>query len=246
MKLTVLGCWAPYPAANEACSGYLLEVAGKRILMELGHGAFGKLQKICDFTKLDAVLISHLHPDHCADLSCLRHAILGAKRLGQELSIPLYTPCEPEDRFQVLANFQDAFELNIVGTNVSQVREIAGLNFTLFPTVHPIPTCGWVVEHDGKKFVYTADTAWEDRLVEFCSQADILLCETSLTQRDAAIADKGHLTAEQAGLLAAQAAAGRLILTHLWPGYNTHQLKNEAASVFGGTIELAVEFGEYL
>ena len=50
MKLVVLGCWAPYPAPNQACSGYLLEIAGRRILVDLGHGAFGKLQHILDFS----------------------------------------------------------------------------------------------------------------------------------------------------------------------------------------------------
>jgi ribonuclease BN (tRNA processing enzyme) len=244
MKLTVLGCWAPYPAANQACSGYLLEVAGKRILIDLGHGVFGKLQQKFDFSNLDAVFISHLHPDHCADLSCLRHAVLGAKRQGRDVVLPLYTPCEPRDKFEVLADFEDAFDLHVTGTVGCQLK-LAGVACEIFPTVHPIPTYGLALEHEGTKFVYTADTAWEDKLVEISRQADILLCEASLAEADAALADKGHLTAGQAGLLASKADAGKLILTHLWPGYNTENLQTEAALLFSGNVELAAEFGKY-
>jgi len=245
MKLTVLGCWAPYPAPGQACSGYLLEIGEKRVLIDLGHGVFAKLQQVCDFRQLDAVFISHLHPDHCADLSCLRHALLGAKRLGEEVSLPLYTPGEPDDRFQVLVNFEDAFQLHIIGKSPSQLLDINGIKAELFQTLHPIPTFGLAVENDGERFVYTADAAWEDKLVEICCQADILLCETSLAESDAALAEKGHLTAGQAGALASDAGVGKLILTHFWPGYDIQQLKNEAAERFTGTIELAVEFGEY-
>lgn len=246
MKLTVLGCWAPYPAPGQACSGYLLEIGGKHILIDLGHGVFGKLQQIFDFTKLDAVFVSHLHPDHCADLSCLRHGILGARRLGQEVSISVYTPCDPDDKFQVLANFEDAFDLHILGTGSAQPLEIEGIDCEIFRTVHPIPTYGLIARHKGQKFVYTADAAWEDKLVEICSEADILLCEASLAESDAALAEKGHLTAGQAGALSLEAGVGRLILTHLWPGYKLKQLQNEAAGKFPGTIDLAVEFREWV
>lgn len=245
MKLTVLGCWAPYPMPNQACSGYLLETSGKRILIDLGHGAFAKLQKLCSFYRLDGVFISHLHPDHCADLSCLRHAVLGAKRQGQALSLPLYSPADPNDKFQVLANFEDAFEVNVLETQSRKSVEIAGINCEIFCTEHPIPAYGLAVFDQGKKFVYSSDTAWNDSLVENCSQADILLCEASLLEDDMHLADKGHLTAGQAGALAHQAGVGKLVLTHLWPGYEASRLLAEGAREFNGDVELAVEFGEY-
>lgn len=72
----------------------------------------------------------------------------------------------------------------------------------VFKTAHPIPTFGLVAEGN-KKFVYTSDTSWEDKLVDLCRHAGILLCEASLAEADAHLATKGHLTAAQAGLLAA-------------------------------------------
>ncbi len=245
MHLTVLGCWAPYPAPNQACSGYLLETSGKLILIDLGHGAFGKLQKLCDFSRLDAVFISHLHPDHCADLSCLRHAVLGAKRQGKEISLPLYTPCEPNDKFQVLANYEDAFELHVLETASRKKVKIAGRDCEIFRTEHSIPAYGLGVYDQGEKFIYTGDTGWKESLVEICRDADVLLCEASVLEQEAHLAGKGHLTAGQAGTLAQKAGVKKLVLTHLWPGYQVGMVLEEGAREFDGDVKLAAEFGEY-
>lgn len=245
MKLTVLGCWAPYPAPNQACSGYLLECGHRKILIDIGHGAFAKLQQVCDFSMLDAVFVSHLHADHCADLSCLRHAVLGARRLGKKISLPVYMPCEPQGKFEVLANFEDAFEVHTIAVDSQAPLDVAGLKCRIFRAAHPIPTYGLAVEEDGKKFVYTSDTAWEDKLVEFSRDADILLSEASLLEADHQFADKGHLTSGQAGLLASKAGARRLIITHFWPGYAVEDLTEEASAAFKGLVEPAVEFKKY-
>lgn len=226
MKLSVLGCWAPFPAAGEACSGYLLESGGKRLLMDLGHGCFGKLQQVSDFRRLDAVFVSHLHPDHCADLSCLRHAVLSSLRQGETLSrLPVCMPAEPQDNYEVLAHFEDAFEIHVIKDD--QTLDMAGINFRVFRTAHPIPTFGLVLEEGDKKFVYTSDTAWEDKLVDICLGANILLCEASLSQQEAHLSEKGHLTVPQAARLANEAGVKKLILTHLWPGYDLEKLAGE-------------------
>ncbi len=245
MKLTVLGCWAPYPTPNQACSGYLLEHNDKRLLIDLGHGSFGKLQQVSDFSRLDAVFISHLHPDHCADLSCLRHAVLGEMRKGnQRPRLPVYMPSAPAANFDILANFEDAFEVHIVDTDSCLGLAIAGMECQVFKTAHPIPTFGLVAEGN-KKFVYTSDTSWEDKLVDLCRHAGILLCEASLAEADAHLATKGHLTAAQAGLLAARSEVSQLVITHFWPGYVPEDLGKEVSNVWKGKCALAREFGEY-
>jgi len=245
LKLTVLGCWAPYPAPNQACSGYLLECGGRRLLIDFGHGSFSKLQQVCDFSILDGVLISHLHPDHCADLSCLRHAVLGRIRQGESLRLPVYVPGEPENHFDLLANFEDAFDVHVIRSLSPGFLKIGDMECQVFRTVHPIPTYGLVVEHQGKKFAYTSDTAWDDNLVDLSKGADILLCEASLLDSDSYLAAKGHLTASQAGMLAARAGVRQLVLTHLWPGYDAADLKREAVSFFDGECDMAGEYREY-
>ena len=110
MEITVLGCWAPYPRAGGACSGYLIRGGGQNILLEAGNGSLSRLMGFLDFRRLDAVIISHLHPDHYLDLFPLRHAIEGARRDGSRAG-PLnsfYRQC----RFKISGpgGVQKAFE----------------------------------------------------------------------------------------------------------------------------------------
>ena len=72
MKMTILGCYGPYPAAGGACSGYLVQEAGCTILLDCGNGVLSRMQEHIDFLQLDAALISHLHADHLSDLMILR------------------------------------------------------------------------------------------------------------------------------------------------------------------------------
>ena len=88
MELVVLGCWAPYPRAGGACSGYLIRAGGLNILLEAGNGSLSRLMTFIDFRYLDAVIVTHLHPDHYLDLFPLRHAVEGARRDGSR-SVPL-------------------------------------------------------------------------------------------------------------------------------------------------------------
>ena len=246
MKLHILGCWAPYPRANEACSGYMLEWSGKRILIDLGHGAFSKLQVISDFRRLDAVFISHLHPDHCADLSCLRHAVLGEMRAGRDMQpLPLFIPEEPTERYQQFIGFEDAFSVSTLRLGVETARA-AGLEFRFFATAHPIFTCGVAISDGTSSFVYTADTGYCSDLVGHAGGADLILAEASLMGEDADVAaNVGHLTAGQAGELAARAGAHKLVLTHFSPEYDPMLLRQQAEKVFPGDVIPAKEFEIY-
>ncbi len=121
MKLTVLGCWAPYPRAGGACPGYLLQAGGSNILLDCGNGVFSNLRKYLDFRLLEAVIVSHFHPDHYLDLYCLRHAVEGARRISPDLPpLRLYLPEAPAEPFQQLSRYPEAF-------NVQAVEKLAGL-----------------------------------------------------------------------------------------------------------------------
>lgn len=117
----------------------------------------------------------------------------------------------------------------------------AGTTNLFMPTEHPLPCYAAAVEFQGKRIVYTADTGWTARLVPFLRGADLLLCEASLQEADAAYAAAGHLTAGQAGELAQQAGVRKLALTHFWPEYNLAVTKQEAQRAFDGVVDLAAE-----
>ena len=79
MKITVLGGCGAWPTASQACSGYLVEHEGFRLVLDPGYATLPQLLAYAAAEQVDAVLISHGHPDHCADLNPL----LRARALGE-------------------------------------------------------------------------------------------------------------------------------------------------------------------
>ncbi len=244
MKLTVLGCWAPYPRAGGACSGYLVQSGSQNILIECGNGVMSNLQKYIDFRSLDAVVISHFHPDHYMDLFCLRHAVSGARRAGNDQRpLPLYLPGEPEKAFSEISRFTDAFDLRPVETlprlqqNGAETFQavIGEVSINFIRTDHPLKTFAMVVSGEGRLF-YSADTKWAENLIAVAAGADLALCEASVIEQDREYTSVGHLTAKQAGELAHEAGAGQLVITHFWPEYSLDTIIAEAQEGFRGAV----------
>ncbi len=243
MKLTVLGCWAPYPRPQGACSGYLLEEAGRKLLIDCGNSVFSKLQAVSDFRKLDAVIISHLHPDHFVDLFALRHALKGSFwDKSRSTKLDLYLPKNALDFQSPLSKFSDAFNIHYIEEHL-QIN-IGGFSIDFFETAHILPCWGLVARAGHKKFVYSADTAWKEAYPGLWQNSNLLLCEASALEKDCQFVQGAHLTAGQAGQLAAQCKAGRLLLTHFYPEYDIKLLKGEASKFFD-QVELAREDNTY-
>lgn len=249
MELTILGCWAPYPREGGACSGYLLQSEGKNIVIEMGNGVLSNLQKHVDFRKIDAVVISHLHPDHYFDIYCLRHAIGGARRLDPLVKpVPLYVPDSPAESFNKLKEFSEAFSVNpieelpIVRKKGIEVREtrIAGLTVNFMQAEHPLTTYSMLIE-GARKIFYTADTKWSDKLPLLSKGVDLILSEASVTEEDSEYTSVGHLTCRQAGELGRQAGVKQLAVTHFWPEYDLNTIKAETEAGFGSPVVLAHE-----
>ena len=61
---------SPAPTSPASCYLVQAEADGRtwNLLLDLGSGALGPLQRHLSPDDLDAVLLSHLHPDHCVDL----------------------------------------------------------------------------------------------------------------------------------------------------------------------------------
>lgn len=247
MRLTVLGCWAPYPRAGGACPGYLLQAGDTNLLLDCGNGVLSNLQKYLDFRLLTGVVLTHLHPDHCYDLFCLRHAIGGALRDGSRRELlDLWLPEGPAENREQFARCQDAFSFKSIKAQPEtepkwpEIR-VGDCKLEFMPTEHPLACFAVAVEFRGIRIVYTGDTGWTNRLIPFLRGADLLLCEASIQEVDASKAVAGHLTARQAGELAEQAGVKQLVLTHFWPEYNLAVTKQQARETFKGTVDLAEE-----
>lgn len=254
--LAVLGCWAPYPAAGGACPGYLLVSKNLSLFLDCGNGSLAWLRRCTDFRELTAVFISHFHPDHYVDLFCLRHALAGARREGsRSLPLPLIAPLAPEKDAETWRSYPDVLEFRGIAPEACRsslavpLGELLGNCFqgasggrvSFLLTDHPLPNLAVRFENEGKTLVYTGDTGFFEALVEFAGGADLLVCEATLQEKDRGLGVSGHLTAREAGLLAASAGVKRLLLTHFWPEHDLRVTYREARAVFAGDLLLARE-----
>jgi ribonuclease BN (tRNA processing enzyme) len=243
-KITVLGCSGSMPGPDSPASGYLVEADGYRLVLDLGHGAFGALQQHVDPGAVDAIIVTHLHADHCIDLTAyivaLRYGSSSYRVAGPETRIPLIGPSGTRDRigaaYDPLARKLGLQELFAFSTPASGELGPFALSFAL--TNHPVPTTAVRLTHGQRSLVYSADTGESDELVSLAHGADLLLCEASFGPDDAYIPDL-HLTGKQAGEHAERAGVDRLLVTHVPPWGSRQVAADEAASTFGGSVEIA-------
>ncbi|MDP4083921.1 MAG: MBL fold metallo-hydrolase [Bacillota bacterium] len=239
MKLTVIGFWGGYPKRNGASSGYLLEHNGFQLLLDCGSGVLSKMQNILQPEELNAVLLSHYHPDHIADIGVLQHARLIQGLLGSGMTnLPIYGHHFNQTEFTKLT-FKE------VTKGVAYVPEealtVGPFQVTFLKTNHPVPCYAMRISADGKTIVYTGDSSFKAEFIDFSKNADLLLCECNFYgHQDGKSA--GHMTSTEAGKLAEQASVKQLILTHLPQYGHLPDLVSEASKEYSGIVALAEEF----
>ncbi|CAH1227960.1 hypothetical protein PAECIP111891_06215 [Paenibacillus allorhizoplanae] len=236
MKVRVIGRWGAYPKRGEATAGFLLEVGNHKILLDCGSGVLSVLQNYIELHELTAVFVSHNHFDHMADLGSLQYACLIDMDLKQR-DTPL--------RLLVAKDSKDEWAIPVLkGTIEQEINQDTivtfedGLTLTFFRTDHDVFCLGVKISYQGKNLVYTADTRYDESLVPYLRDADLLLTEASFYANFDA-ARYGHMTSTEAGLLASKAGVKKLLLTHL-PHFGEIQvLREEAALMFSGEVVLA-------
>ncbi len=251
MKVTVLGCSGSIPGPESPASGYLVEADGFRLVLDLGQGAFGALQRYVAPTEVDAIMISHLHADHCIDLTAyvvaLRYGGDDRYRLdGPEGRIPLIGPPGTRDRlgaaYDPLARKLGLHEL--FGFSTPADGELGPFAVSYATTNHPIQTSAVRIAYGDRTLVYSADTGESPELVSLAHGADLLLCEATFMPDDEYTPNL-HLTGKQAGEHAAQAGVDRLVVTHVPPWGSRQVAADEAAAAFDGVVEIATPGAEF-
>jgi len=240
VKLTVVGCSGSLPGPDGPASCYLLEADGFRLVVDLGNGSLGPLQRYVDIYAVDAVLLSHLHADHCLDL-CSYYVARKYHPDGAHPALPVYGPAGTAARMARAYDLPE--EPGMSG--VFDFRALTPGSRTLGPfTVmaqrvdHPVEAYGVRVTHAGRTLTYSADTGPCTALNRLAAGADVLLCEATFLDSDDAPPGL-HLTGSQAGSSAQQAGVGRLVLTHLPPWADPPRTLAEAESAYSGPVELA-------
>ncbi len=234
MRLRILGSSGGYPAPGNPCSGFLLEHGPAKLWLDAGNGTFAELQRAADFTKLDALVLSHVHADHCADVYPLHVAIRYG--VGGGFRLPLY--CPPGTRETLapllmqggLEELERAFDFHVV--DAGDTVEIAGVRLRFLRMDHPAHTLGMRAETDAGTLTYSADTHTGADLAGFASGSDLLLCEA--TYQEGKVGGPVHLTARQAGETARRAGVRELVLTHVWPPFDPRVSVEEARAAAAG------------
>jgi ribonuclease BN (tRNA processing enzyme) len=205
--------------------------------MDCGNGTFAALQQHLPVADLSAVVITHQHPDHCVDLYGL-HVLA---RYGPEAGgapLPVYGPTGLEDRLGTLVDGDWGGVFAWHGLADGDACDVGDARLRFSRTSHPPPTLAVEVTHDGKRLVYTADTGPGWSVEAFGPGADTVLSEATYL-RDRENGGEVHLSARQAGIRAREAAARRLVLTHLWPGIDPAAAAVEGSEAFGEPVTLA-------
>jgi ribonuclease BN (tRNA processing enzyme) len=236
--MTVLGGCGAWPSAGQACSGYLFEHDGFRLLVDPGYATLPRLLELLPAGDVDAVLVSHGHPDHCADL----HPLVRARVLSGEPveALPVYALPGALDAVMALDG------PGALDRAYARREFAAGASFQLGPfqvatwsLPHFVPNAGLRLSTGGRTVSYTGDTGPSPDLAVLARDADVHLAEATypevVPQRFAGLLS----TARQAGQDAARAGAGRLVLTHLWPGTVAGEALAAARATYGGPVEVA-------
>lgn len=248
LELIILGTSASYPQAGKACSGYLIKSAGSNLLIDLGSGVLGNLQQHIDPRDLDAIILSHLHPDHFTDIfSLLIYLEFPAKATKK---MQLFAPPGSDKRLAALswANSKDPTELfEFIDLAPSTSFDIASFIVTTAETEHAEKTFAVRVEDrtDGASLTYTADTGPSPQVEGLARGTDLLLAEATWLKRPDSDG-VGHLSATEAGELAQRAQAHALILTHLGAEVDVAQAVQLAKSAFGKNVGVATEGDTFL
>ncbi len=250
MRLTVIGSSGSYPGPDSSASCYLLEAADGsrtwRVLLDLGNGALGSLQRFADATAVDAVFLSHLHADHCLDL-CGYYVMRKYYPGGALPRIPVWGP---EDTARRMAKAYDLEEdpgmneeFKFIPYDTLPV-ELGPFTVTARRVVHPVTAYALRVEAGGRTLAYSGDTGMCPGLDDTARDADLFLCEASFVEGAPNPPDL-HLTGAEAGRAATLAGAHRLLLTHIPPWHDPQVVYEEAVGEYSGKVELAVPGTSY-
>jgi ribonuclease BN (tRNA processing enzyme) len=216
------------------------------VLFDLGSGAFSNLREAIDYPQLDAVVISHMHADHFLDLIPLRYALKYGPLL-RESRIALFLPPGGSDvLYKLCSAFDSEGTPDFLG-EVYDIREydprepleINDLRLRFAKVMHYIDSYAFRVETGTSNMTYSSDTAPCENVVKLARNTELFLCECTLGLGEADLPPRGHSTAAEAGAMAEQAEAARLMLTHYGSDYAQGELEVEAGTRFGGPCAVA-------
>ena len=243
IKVHILGCWGAFPKAGDACSGVLIQADGKNYVFDIGFGVFSKLREKIEIRDIEAVFISHLHYDHMGDAAALEYHSNYLSRTGQlKKKIDIYAPPSPQDLHrQVEYPF-----VNTCAVEEGFSYQGGAVTIEAIPVSHTVECYAYCIKAFGKKIVYYTDTVFREQDIAFIKDADLFICEATITEGSKHTIGAGHMSDYEAGKLAALSNAKRLCLYHLPGDIDIKQIYEHAKTEYGGELYLSAETREYM
>ncbi len=230
LSVTVLGCDGSYPGPGGAASGYLLRGGGATVWLDCGPGTLAALQTHVGLHEVEPVVVSHEHPDHRNDLEGFHVA---CAYVVPRQGIPVFAPAGVRQR----GYHTGPPTLDFTDLADGSRFEVGAMAFTASRTDHGPETLALRVEAEDRSLGYTADTGPGWSPARLGPPLDLLVSEATYSADHEG--ESQHLSGRQAGRLAREAGARRLLLTHLWPVTDRAALRTEAEAAYGAPVELA-------
>lgn len=236
MRVVVLGRSGSFPRPGEACAGYLVETGERAVLVDCGHGVVSRLLQRLDVYRLSGLILTHMHPDHVADVPALRLALEWSCFPPEPWQgrLPTLAPQEAADYLAQAMRAETAlrvFDLKPIRPNMAY--EFCGFRVRFVRTAHPVETYAVRIEDAAGALAYTADTAYDAGVAELARGAELLLAECTFPDElEDRAREVGHLTPRAAGRLAADAGVRCLVLTHLFPTLDLEAAVRSARAQF--------------
>lgn len=237
LNLTVLGCSGTYASPGGACSGYLVDDGRTTVWVDAGAGTLANLQGHVALDAVDAVVLSHEHPDHWTDLEGFYNV---CRFVIEREGVPVYAPESVKHQ-----TYNDDESPHFVWHDISggDKIDVGALTFTFSRTDHGPETLAMRIDGGDRSLGYSADTGPKWSLEALGPGLDLALCEATFLQDMEGSLQ--HLSARQAGRSARDAGARRLLLTHLWPTTDATRSRAEATDAYGGPVETAATNERY-
>ena len=237
IRWTTLGN-APYPHADNPCSGYLLQAGGANVLVDIGGGVLPMLQHYIKLVDLHAVWVSHMHTDHFGDLPSLYYAFAFAGITKRKIPVmgPPGWAARVEDFVRSSVDHDMRTCFNVVELKDRGVAEIGDLRLQARAVEHGVPAFGLMARYGEKRLAYSGDTGPCDNLVALAKGANLFVAEAGADEIEI---PSLHLNPEEAGITASLGKVSRLVLTHFAPTLTADMAIERAASTFNGSIEAA-------
>lgn len=240
MKLTVIGCCGAFPSHGKGTTSYLLQSGDFNLVIDLGSTAFVELEKHINPFAVDAMIISHYHHDHIADVGVFQYyrQLKPYPYEGEKPIIPIYGHTQTPLHFKELT-LSGVSEGR--GYHEDETLDLGPFQITFMRTLHPVPTYAMriVEKATGKILVFTADSGYLEEFNEFARDANLFLADTYFLNGNER--NKTHLTAQETGKIGKAANVQKIVATHLAEGVDREMLRYqiEEASQHQIPVEIA-------